>query len=84
MERRLRWSFGDGDRGGTTRDQTSVLAWTASPGSSSLVAGLSNFEDGQTEGHSASRIDFSNVVITSQSGIIGQPSATGPMALADI
>ena len=68
----------------TMRDQTSVLAWTFSPGSSSLLAGLSNFEDGQVEGQSASRIDFSNAVITSQSGINGQSSATGPMALADI
>ena len=40
----------------TTRDQTSVLAWTASPGSSSLLAGLSNFEDGKAEGKQRRRM----------------------------
>jgi enediyne biosynthesis protein E4 len=68
----------------TTRDQTSVLAWTLNPGSSSLLAGLSNYEDGQADGQSAARIDFSNLTIASQSGINGQLAATGPMALADI
>src|ERR1041384_830097 len=67
-----------------TRDQTAVLAWTASPGFSSVLAGLSNFEDGQAADKSVMRLDFSNQLITSQSGISAQPSATGPMALADI
>ncbi|MEK6302941.1 MAG: VCBS repeat-containing protein [Acidobacteriota bacterium] len=69
---------------GTTRDQTSLLAWTTNPGSSSLLTGLANFEDGQADGQSAARIDFSHLTIASQSGIAGQASSTGPMVLADI
>ncbi|HJQ26378.1 MAG TPA: VCBS repeat-containing protein [Blastocatellia bacterium] len=68
----------------TARDQTSVLAWTAAAGSSSLLAGLSNDEDGQPDGQAATRIDFANVKITAQSGINGRLSATGPLAMADI
>lgn len=68
----------------TSRDQTSLLAWTTTPGSSSLLAGLSNFEDGLADGQSAARLDFSNLTIASQSGLAGQAAASGPMALADI
>jgi len=68
----------------TTRDQTSLLGWTTSASSNSILAGLSNFEDGQSDGQSATRFDFSNQMITSQGGLNAQSSATGPMALADI
>jgi hypothetical protein len=66
------------------RDQTQVLAWTTGAGASSLLAGLSNYEDGLADGQSAMRVDLSNLAIASQGGINGRTSATGPMALADI
>ncbi len=56
------------------RDQTSLLAFSAKSDETSILAGVSNFEDGQATG----------------TAVVGAPeipttnSATGPLALADI
>lgn len=66
------------------RDQTSILAWTSTTGSSSLMTGLSNFEDGLLTGESALSVDFTGGRANFGGGVPVQPSSSGPMALADI
>jgi len=68
----------------TSRDQTSLLAWTDQSGAASLLVGLSNFEDGTTSGESAARFDYQNGSLTPGSGLPAQASSTGAMAMADV
>jgi hypothetical protein len=65
-----------------TRDQTTVLPWRAATGPKSLIVGSANYEDGLAAGGSARQYDFSNKNVTDL--LPGQPSSTGPLAMADL
>jgi enediyne biosynthesis protein E4 len=65
-----------------TRDQTTVLAWTSAPGKTVILAGSANYEDGLAVGAVARQYDLAAASIADR--LPGQPSSTGPLALADI
>jgi hypothetical protein len=67
-----------------TRDQTTPLGWTPSPGKNSLLIGSANYEDGSTNGEAVARFDFENGILNSVSGLPSQTASVGPLALADI
>ncbi len=69
-------------QGAAPRDQTTVLGFVSEDGSSVVLAGLANYEDGQTNGASLYRYDFAK-----QEGKPALPagvSSPGPLALADM
>ncbi|MBI3416498.1 MAG: VCBS repeat-containing protein [Verrucomicrobia bacterium] len=66
------------------RDQTSVLGWTPHGGTNALLVGLSNYEDGTTNGAAVQRFDFSGQKILPGENVPDIPSSTGPLAIADI
>ncbi|HKS36296.1 MAG TPA: VCBS repeat-containing protein, partial [Verrucomicrobiae bacterium] len=66
------------------RDQTAVIAWAPAPGKSEILVGVSNYEDGQTEGPSVSRIAFADGSVGALTGLPGQKASAGALCLADI
>ena len=64
-----------------TRDQTSILAFRSERGSPHLLAGSANFEDGQAVGSCVREYDLAQATV--RDSFPGQPSSTGPLALAD-
>jgi len=65
-----------------TRDQTTVLGWRPRGGSTHLLAGSANYEDGLVAGSSVRQFDLGGRSI--DDGLPGDPSSTGPLALADV
>lgn len=65
-----------------SRDQTTVLGWRKPDGQVLLLAGSSNYEDGGSEGSAVRFFDLAAKTVTDV--LPGQPSSTGPLALADI
>src|SRR5262249_50758228 len=47
-------------RSKTGRDQTSVLGWTPAPGQRELLIGMSNYEDGKSNGPAVLRLDWNS------------------------
>jgi len=66
----------------TPRDQTSVLGWSSADGKAGVLLGLSNYEDGQSNGPSVVSYDWTHATTTSVAE--AQFSSVGPLALADI
>jgi hypothetical protein len=65
------------------RDQTTVLGWTRRRGGgTTLLAGVSSFEDGRSDGESVARYDFPQA--RAGKGLSGHGSSVGPMAMADV
>jgi len=69
-------------QGAVARDQTAVLGWHPGAGTTALLAGSANYEDGGTNGPAVRqyRLDTRTV----DEGLPGQRSSTGPLALADV
>ncbi len=67
-----------------TRDQTTALGWTPSPGKHSLLIGSANYEDGLTNGEAVARFDFENGNSNRGAGLPSQTASVGPLALADL
>jgi hypothetical protein len=65
------------------RDQTAVVVWSDA-GGASVLAGSSSYEDGATEPESVARFTASGGALAQTAGLAGQPSSTGPLALADV
>lgn len=65
-----------------TRDQTAVLGWRGPAGSTRLLAGSANYEDGSTNGSSVLQLDLARKVIDDR--LPGDAASTGPLALADV
>jgi hypothetical protein len=63
------------------RDQTTILGWRLQPGKTILLAGSANYEDGLTNGLAVRQ--FSLPPKSTNEGVLGQRSSTGPLALAD-
>jgi hypothetical protein len=68
----------------TSRDQTSVLGWTPAPGQRELLVGMSNYEDGKTNGPAVLRLDWNSGKPITMGSIPATASSAGPLALADI
>ncbi|HQR38315.1 MAG TPA: FG-GAP-like repeat-containing protein [Blastocatellia bacterium] len=66
------------------RDETSVLVWPQAPGATTLLLGLSNFEDARADGEAVARAEYQNGAFAAAPGVPAQPSSTGPMAMADV
>ena len=66
------------------RDQTSLVAFSAKAGATSLLVGLSNFEDGEKSGESAARFDFTGNGAHSAKGLPQLSGATGPLVMGDV
>jgi hypothetical protein len=64
------------------RDQTTVLGWRDSKGTTVLIAGAANYEDGLTNGGVARLVHLASGKLHDSFG--GQESSTGPLAMADI
>jgi hypothetical protein len=65
------------------RAQTAVLGWRKADDRTSLIAGSSNYEDGQTNGSVARQYElWDRIRIVDR--LPGAASGTGPMALADV
>jgi hypothetical protein len=64
-----------------TRDQTTVLGWSKSPGQRVIVAGSANYEDGLAMGAGARQFDFA--AKRAEDLIPGRETSSGPLALAD-
>ena len=64
------------------RDQTTVLGWRDPGGQALLLAGSANYEDGLTVGGAVRQ--FNLAAKTVEDAVPGQPSSTGPLALADV
>ena len=58
-----RWTQGPFEKL-VTRDQTSVLGWSKAAGTTVILAGSANYEDGSTNGESVLRYDFQNGSLT--------------------
>lgn len=67
-----------------TRDTTSVVAWTGSGNATGIWMGSSNFEDGDAVGDAAIGYTCVGGALAPGAGLGGQPSSTGPLAMADI
>ena len=64
------------------RSLTTVLGWHPIPGKTALVAGAENYETASAEGASVHHFDYTGGDVVDN--LPGQPSSTGPMALADV
>ena len=67
---------------GATRDQTTILSFPKPDGTTALLVGLANYEDGLTSGPCLYECDLSRGV--ARDLLVAQPSSLGPMALGDI
>ncbi|MCX6905957.1 MAG: VCBS repeat-containing protein [Verrucomicrobia bacterium] len=65
-----------------TRDQSTVLGWRKPDGTVVLLAGSSNYEDGYPVGSVVRFYDLAGKTV--EDPLPGQPSSTGPLAMADI
>jgi enediyne biosynthesis protein E4 len=65
-----------------TRDQSAVIGMRSGRGRVVLLAGSSNYEEGTTDGPSVRQYDLEAETI--DDSLPGQPSSTGPLAMADI
>jgi len=65
-----------------TRDQTTVLGWHRPDGTSVLLAGSANYEDGPAIGSGVRQYDLAGHAVDDT--LPGQESSTGPLALADL
>ncbi|HKS37917.1 MAG TPA: VCBS repeat-containing protein, partial [Verrucomicrobiae bacterium] len=65
-----------------TRDQSAVIGMRSGQGRGVLLAGSSNYEAGAPGGPSVRQYDLESKTI--DESIPGQPSSTGPLALADM
>ena len=64
-----------------TRDQTSILGWKKADGQRVLLAGSSNYEDGDPRGACAREFDLTRQTV--QDNLPPWECSTGPMAMAD-
>lgn len=64
------------------RDQTTILGWRNARGQSVLLAGSANYEDGLAVGGAVRQFDLTSKTVAD--AVPGQPSSTGPLALADV
>ncbi len=67
-----------------TRDQTAILGWTPVPGQRGLLAGLANYEDGQTNAPALQSWAWTAGQSSNRAEIAGHGSSTGPLAVADV
>jgi hypothetical protein len=67
-----------------TRDQTSVLGWFPKVGTTSVLVGSSNYEDGQTNGEPVLRYDLQSGEPKAVAGLPGFSSNIGPLALGEL
>jgi enediyne biosynthesis protein E4 len=65
-----------------TRDQTTLLGWRKPDGQTTLLAGSSNYKDGLAAGGAVRCYDLRGRTV--EDLIPGQPSSSGPLAMADI
>ncbi len=65
-------------------DQTSVVAWSGARDSSSMVIGISNFENPESPAPSAMKYSIREGALSIEEVLPAQESATGPVAMADI
>ena len=65
-----------------TRDQTTVLGWHKPDGSTVLIAGSANYEDGLADGPSVCQYELATKRLDST--FPGHASSTGPLALGDM
>ncbi|MBI4661887.1 MAG: VCBS repeat-containing protein [Verrucomicrobia bacterium] len=65
-------------------DQTSVLAWQPAKGPARILAGLSNYEGGETSAPSVIGFDVTATGLRPAFELVGQSASVGPMALADV
>ncbi|MFO1496884.1 MAG: VCBS repeat-containing protein [Verrucomicrobiota bacterium] len=63
-----------------TRDQTTPLCWSSASGQVTLLVGSANYEDGLAIGPVARQYDIAGQKVDER--LPGQPSSTGPLALA--
>lgn len=66
------------------RDQTTVLAWSPAPGTTSILVGSSNYEDGQTNGECVLRYDAQNNEPKPMTGLPALTGSVGPLALGEL
>ncbi len=64
------------------RDQTTILAWARADGSTVLLAGSSNYEDGQPGGSCVREFDLRKV--STNDAFPGWEISVGPLAMADL
>ncbi len=67
-----------------TRDQTSVLGWSSTPGHRGLLIGLSNYEDAQSNAPAVLSLDWNPGQPMTLTTLAGNSSSTGPLAVADV
>ncbi len=67
-----------------TLDQTAVVAWSNDKNSSSIITGLSNFEDHKNPAPSALKYVYRAGALSREDELPGQESSTGPVAMADV
>jgi hypothetical protein len=65
-----------------TRSQTTILGFNQAPGRTTLLAGSANYQDGLARDPIVRQYDLTAQAIDDR--LPGQPSSTGPLALADI
>ncbi len=65
-------------------DQTGILGWLVRPGQTALLAGISCYEDGATNGLAVGRFDFHQGRLEPAGGLPGFGSSPGALALADV
>ncbi len=65
-----------------TRDQSTVLGWRLAGGTTRLLAGSANYEDGLAAGASVRQFDLARKTIDDT--LPGTVASTGPLALADL
>ncbi len=68
----------------TSRDQSSVLGWSPTPSRRELLIGISNYEDGQSNGPAAVSLSWNPGKPVSITTFPGNSSSTGPLAVADV
>jgi len=68
----------------TERDQTTVLGWLSGPGTTSLLVGAANYEDGTTNSEEVLCYEFRKDGAKKLPGLPAQRASVGPLALADI
>lgn len=65
-------------------DQTSVVAWSNGENRSSIITGISNYEDHYNPAPSAFKYKYQDGVLNIDTSFPEQQSSTGPIAIADI
>jgi len=65
-----------------SRDQTGVLGWSSQPGTTRVLAGAANYEDGRLSGSVVRQFDVSTQRV--EDSLPAQSSSPGPLAMADV